>query len=396
MEWAYELINGYKAGDAARDEHRPQQPQHRRADRQPRRLQGARAAPPARPAERPRRGRRRHRLHRRGAATGGEYRRKNCRRPDDTEAGNCTTLASAWPRTASTRTATTASSGAAPARTRNPPTQTYRGPGAVLRARVAQHPVARLPQPGDDADHQPHDRGPRAARARPGRARRPGRREPRLQGARRRDGQAERLLQPEGLRALRHHRHDRGLELQRHRRLRLHVRDLLRRARTTRPATATTPPSTRSTRRWPRSGTGTSAQADHVNDPGPNAGFDGKGNREAYYLAAESTINEARHSVLEGTAPAGAQAAADQGPSRPRRSPASPTTQPIGRRPPRDRLRRRRRPAAFRWHVNPSTRPIVAKETGEPNPGEPSPPRDAPAAPAGNDDDPSSDGAAPR
>ena len=35
------------------------------------------------------------------------------------------------------------------------------------------------------------------------------------------------------------------------------------------------------------------------------AGFDGQGNREAYYLAAESAINEARHSVLEGTAPAG-------------------------------------------------------------------------------------------
>ena len=48
---------------------------------------------------------------------------------------------------------------------------------------------------------------------------------------------------------------------------------------------------------------GTSAQADHVGDPaGP---YDGKGNREAYYLAAESAINEARHSILEGTAPAG-------------------------------------------------------------------------------------------
>ena len=33
---------------------------------------------------------------------------------------------------------------------------------------------------------------------------------------------------------------------------------------------------------------GTSAQADHVNDPGPTKDFDGKGNREAYYIAAES------------------------------------------------------------------------------------------------------------
>ena len=34
--------------------------------------------------------------------------------------------------------------------------------------------------------------------------------------------------------------------------------------------------------------------------PRPDAGFDGKGNREAYYLAAESTINEAAPLVLEG------------------------------------------------------------------------------------------------
>jgi hypothetical protein len=41
--------------------------------------------------------------------------------------------------------------------------------------------------------------------------------------------------------------------------------------------------------------------------PGPNKGFDGKGNREAYYLAAESTINETRHACSQGTAPAGAR-----------------------------------------------------------------------------------------
>ena len=53
-----------------------------------------------------------------GAATGGEYRRKNCRLPDNSEAGNCTHARPGWPRTASTRTATTAASGAARARTR--------------------------------------------------------------------------------------------------------------------------------------------------------------------------------------------------------------------------------------------------------------------------------------
>ena len=64
MEWAIELINGFKSGDAARDEHRPQQPQHRRPDRQPGRLRGL--AQRRRRARRgPRRVRRRHRLPRR-------------------------------------------------------------------------------------------------------------------------------------------------------------------------------------------------------------------------------------------------------------------------------------------------------------------------------------------
>ena len=65
MEWAYELINGYKAGDARADEHRPQQPQHRRADRQPGRLQRLAQRPAIAGRRRPRRDRRRHRLHRR-------------------------------------------------------------------------------------------------------------------------------------------------------------------------------------------------------------------------------------------------------------------------------------------------------------------------------------------
>ena len=51
-----------------------------------------------------------------GAATGGEYRRKNCRLPDDSAAATAPPP-SAWPRTASTRTATTAASGAARAPT---------------------------------------------------------------------------------------------------------------------------------------------------------------------------------------------------------------------------------------------------------------------------------------
>ena len=164
-----------------------------------------------------------------GATTGGEYRRKNCRLPDDSAAGNCTTSVGL------------AENGVDPNRNygglwggpgadTNPLTQSYRGPGPFsepetrnVKSVVSRHQVMTLITNHTTA-------GARAARARPGDARRPGRREPRLQGARRRDGQGERLLLPEVVRALRHDRHDRGLELQRHGRLRLHLRALLRRA----------------------------------------------------------------------------------------------------------------------------------------------------------------------
>jgi len=48
-----------------------------------------------------------------------------------------------------------------------------------------------------------------------------------------------------------------------------------------------------------------------------------------------------------------------------------------------------------RWHVNPSTRPIVAKETGVQDAGEPSPPETRTGGVTGNADDPTSDGAVP-
>ena len=312
MEWALELVNGYKERRRPRDEGRREQPQHRRADRQPRRLRGlAHRRRARRPGRRPRRERSHDTAYLvAGATTGGEYRRKNCRLPDDSEAGNCTTSAGL------------AENGVDPNRNygglwggpgadTNPLTQTYRGPGPFSEPETRNIQSRRLAQPGDVADHQPHHRRPRAARARPGRARRPGRRGPGLQGARRRDGQGERLLQPEGLRALRHDRHDRGLELQRHGRLRLHVRDLLRRAqlrdgRLRRPGL---PPD--ATSAWSRSGTAPTRTADHTNDPGPNKGYDGKGNREAYYIAAESALNEQRHSVLEGQRAARHHAAPD-------------------------------------------------------------------------------------
>jgi hypothetical protein len=119
---------------------------------------------------------------------------------------------------------------------------------------------------------------------------------------------------------------------------------------------------------------GTSAQADHVNDPGANHGYDGKGNREAYYIAAESTIDEARHSIIEGSAPAGTTLRltkdfkTDTFPQNGTPLQVSDhleTTYDVGEE------------GTFRWHVNPSTRPVVAKESGSPNPGTASAPQTA-------------------
>ena len=73
MEWAYELINGYKANDP-RATDRAEEPHHRGADRQPGRLQ--RLPQHWRSADGKDETAGRHRLHHQQA---GEYRRKNCR-----------------------------------------------------------------------------------------------------------------------------------------------------------------------------------------------------------------------------------------------------------------------------------------------------------------------------
>jgi hypothetical protein len=119
---------------------------------------------------------------------------------------------------------------------------------------------------------------------------------------------------------------------------------------------------------------GTSAQADHVNDPGANHGFDGKGNREAYYIAAESTIDEARHSIIEGSAPAGTTLRLTKD-FKTETFPQNGTPLQVS-----DHLETTYAVGAsgtFLWHVNPSTRPVVAKESGSPNPGAPSAPQTA-------------------
>ena len=239
------------------------------------------------------------------AGNGGEYRRKNCRLPDDSEAGNCATSAGlAEPGVDPNRNYGTFWGG--PGSDTNPLDPDLPRPRPVLRARVAQHQGPRVPQPGDDADHQPHDRR-RWCCARPA-SPRSATRSTRTAATRRSATRWRRTTATSARRAS---------------------------SSTTRPARprtgATTPPAasasrSRSTaaRRTTTTGdcddpafhprfattanewTGDNPQANHTLPGAPNAGFDGKGNREAYYLAAESALNEQRHSVLEGTAPAGA------------------------------------------------------------------------------------------
>jgi hypothetical protein len=137
---------------------------------------------------------------------------------------------------------------------------------------------------------------------------------------------------------------------------------------------------------------GDSDQANHVDDPGQadatpfgmQSGFDGKGNREAYFIAAESTLNEARHSIIEGAAPAGATL-------RLKKTFKTETFPQADGKPIvfDDGLESTMVVGAdgrFRWHTNPSTRPIVAKAQGDPDGGTPAPAQQQSGSPTGNDD----------
>jgi hypothetical protein len=92
----------------------------------------------------------------------------------------------------------------------------------------------------------------------------------------------------------------------------------------------------------------------------------GGGNREAYFKALESTANTERHSILEGTAPAGYRIRAHKE----FQSSTSPVIQadgsvgdPILFPDTLDSTTTVPSSGAFEWHVNPSTRPIVRKES---------------------------------
>jgi Zinc carboxypeptidase len=111
----------------------------------------------------------------------------------------------------------------------------------------------------------------------------------------------------------------------------------------------------------------------------------GGGNREAYYKAGANTADTTNHSVLAGRAPANAvlrltktfETATFDGSTF---TDTLNTTMQAGA------------GGRFEWHTNPSTRPFVMRESGRPATGEPSPPQEfasrGEAVPCANFDDP--------
>ena len=136
MEWAYELINGFKAGD----------PRATKIVRNSRNLVVPIVNPDGFEASRgsaaaPDEGRDEavddtaYLVG--GTATGGEYRRKNCRLPDDSEAGNCTTSSGLTENGVDPNRNYGGLWGGPGADPSNPLVQTYRGPGRSPSRRPA-------------------------------------------------------------------------------------------------------------------------------------------------------------------------------------------------------------------------------------------------------------------
>jgi hypothetical protein len=111
----------------------------------------------------------------------------------------------------------------------------------------------------------------------------------------------------------------------------------------------------------------------------------GGGNREAFYKAQAHTADATHHSVLAGRAPANAVLRLTKTFETPTFDGSTFTdtlnsTMQVGE------------TGRFEWHTNPSTRPLVMKESGRPATGEPSPPQQfasrGEAVPCANFDDP--------
>src|SRR5215210_5655196 len=108
--------------------------------------------------------------------------------------------------------------------------------------------------------------------------------------------------------------------------------------------------------------------AEYEGGPGSDAPPGGGGNREAYFLAMEAAADPSKHSVLEGTAPPGAVITLQKT-----------FDTPTMNDPPsvRDHLETQMvvpGSGRFDYHINPSTRPLVAQDQGRQAQGPPSGP----------------------
>jgi len=118
---------------------------------------------------------------------------------------------------------------------------------------------------------------------------------------------------------------------------------------------------------------------------GTTAAATGGGNREAYFKAQENTADASKHSVIAGQAPANAVL-------RLKKTFQTPTSQDTTFTDTLDSTMQVSADGSFEWHVNPSTRPLVAQERGREPTGDPSPPQQfasrGESTPCANFDDP--------
>ncbi len=99
----------------------------------------------------------------------------------------------------------------------------------------------------------------------------------------------------------------------------------------------------------------------------------GDGNREAYTIAQESTANAARHSIISGQAPAGATLRISKSVMTPTSPQPDASGEPILLQDDLSSELAVGPSGNFTWHVNPSTRPLVAQARGRDPLGPPSP-----------------------
>jgi len=101
----------------------------------------------------------------------------------------------------------------------------------------------------------------------------------------------------------------------------------------------------------------------------------GGGNREAYFIAQENTADASKHSVLAGRAPADSVLRL----KKTFQTPTSQTNEDGSKRTFEDTLESTQpvsKDGRFEWHVNPSTRPLVAQDQGRAPLGPPSEPQE--------------------